>query len=114
MSEQRLDRRRHLFVYLDVIDNGKNTAIGKLADVTTEGMMVMSPDSIETGKKINIKIVFTKKYDDRSELNIDVICRWTKPSVREGYYDIGLQMVDPSLEDQALIYKAIVDIGFKN
>ena len=57
MEKKRSKERSHLTYYFDVIDVESGVVLGKIADITVEGMMLLSKESIEVGLEKKLRIV---------------------------------------------------------
>ena len=109
-SQKRSQKRSHLTYYLDVIDTETGTKIGKIADITVDGLMLLSQTMIKVGVEKNLKITSSDNYFEPIVFTSD--CRWCRVDVNPDYYDIGFHMDHISEYDKEKINDLISDSFF--
>ncbi len=112
MSENRKLKRRHLIYYLQVVDADTNNPLGFLADITEEGLMLVSEKRLPAGQKIKLKMKLPDNRFDERFLLFTAETVWCRQDVNEELYDIGFKIFDLPLEKRLLIEDMVKAIGF--
>ena len=112
MTKRSIAKRSHLTFYLDVIDTDTGEVIGKVADITVEGLMVLSKTVLEAGTEKNLMISSTDETFGEIEFTSE--CRWCKVDVNPDYYDIGFHVDHISDDDKQKIKDLITSSYFDN
>ena len=90
MKKLKRAERSYLTYYLDVIDLNSGESIGRVADMTIDGLMILSKETLPVGTKFDIKVVSADDHFVPIEFSGD--CRWCKIDVNPKYYDIGFHI----------------------
>jgi hypothetical protein len=114
MSERRKFKRRHLIYYLRVFEQGGRNLLGHVADITTEGFMLVSDNTIKPGQTYSLWIQLPQgtSYNDRIEFKAET--RWCKPDINQDFFDTGFIFVDISESDWSQISNLIQQSGFND
>ncbi|EIJ42398.1 PilZ domain-containing protein [Beggiatoa alba B18LD] len=106
MSE-RSSVRRHLFLYLDVINRKNNELLGYLGDISEQGLMFISQLNINPDQLLDIRIEMPEnvQYIDKPYLDIQVKTRWSEPNINPQLNCIGCQFVEFDKKDLPLIHQ---------
>jgi len=110
METKRKQERSHLTYYLDVIDVWSGEVLGKIADITLEGLMLLTKESIPVGTQKQLKIVSSDESFSPIEFESD--CRWCKTDVNPDYFDVGFHLDEISEDDILKIKDLISDSYF--
>jgi len=78
MHNKRKIRRIHLIYYLRLFDNETNIQVGHLVDITTEGIMMISEESVPMGKDFSFKMHLPGIITGRDEINFRARCLWCR------------------------------------
>lgn len=114
MNDKRKLKRRHLIFYLKVIESTSNCLLGFLVDITTEGIMIMSDNPIETGKTFHLKMLIDSGEGKEKYLEFSAESRWCRQSVRTEFYDTGFKLLDINPETFKKIKAVIMTLGFND
>lgn len=113
--DKRTLKRRHLVFYLEIYDSETNELIGNLGDITTQGILVLSPTP-EFKKpifKIKIKLPNNERYNQEFlELNIE--SKWSQVDINPNHFAIGCQIIDSNPKDINIIKDLINELAFNN
>ncbi|MDR1656765.1 MAG: hypothetical protein LBT47_04280 [Deltaproteobacteria bacterium] len=98
LSEKRALPRRELLFYLKVTDQDRKKEIGRMIDIHSKGLLVMSNNPLEVGKEFFLLIDTPKSLKARSITGIEIMakCVWSKRSLTPPYMESGLMIVDKS------------------
>jgi hypothetical protein len=114
IENKRIKHRRNLYYYLKVIDVETDEMLGKIVDLTTGGMMLVSDSSMEIGVVKKAKIILDNNLFNLlpNSLNVIFTTQWSKPDVNPENFVTGVKFVDLSDKDSATIDQIIRKIGF--
>jgi hypothetical protein len=102
--EHRGEGRKHLFIYLDVLDRLSGKLLGHLGDISEGGLMIISehPMNLNEMRYIRIKLpeedAFNAKY-----LDVKVETRWQKPDVNPELFCIGCRFKHIDQDDLDIV-----------
>ncbi|HAG97058.1 MAG: PilZ domain-containing protein [Pseudomonadales bacterium] len=105
--------RRHLIYYLRVFDVETNSLLGNLVDISTKGMMIVSDQQVESGKKYKLKMVLPDTVDGRKEVEFDAESRWCQKDTNQDFFDSGFELMDPQAEFLDAVDRLVEDYLFK-
>jgi hypothetical protein len=111
MEKQRKSKRRYLTQYLKVFDRNTNEFIGRLGDISPEGIMLISEQPLETDVTYELRVDLPEAISDAGDLKINAKSLWTKPDVLPGFFDTGFQFVNVTKKRGKLIEKLIQELG---
>lgn len=103
MDEQRKLKRRQLVYYLKVNDRLSRELVGRLVDITTEGMMLINSDPIETNRVYQLVLDLPSEMNESRPVNIDAKSLWSRKDVNPDFYVTGFRFLTVSPEDILLI-----------
>jgi len=106
-------KRWHLIFYLRVFDNNTGELLGHLADLTTEGVMLVSDQDIPVGKDYVLKMEYPER-DNRKQGSIILNAHslWSNPDINSQFYDNGFKLIDPSAESVTILRELIDELAF--
>lgn len=96
MKEQRSEKRRELFYYLQVYDGVSRLMIGHMANLTKKGLMLVSRDPLNAQEEYRLRIRFPDRIGRRNELLVSAVCRWCRKDVNPETFVAGFQFQDLS------------------
>lgn len=102
MPERRKTKRRHLYDFFDVYEQGSDKLFGQLVDITVEGIKIMSTSNVVPESKFSLKIIFPPQMKVDNIL-LNVKCIWNRGPNSDNYYDTGFKILNISEKDLALI-----------
>ncbi len=102
--EYRNRERKHLFLYLDILDRKTGEIIGQLGDISSGGLMIITTHDIPLHiiKHLRIRLPDDENFD-HPHLDIDVETRWAKPDINPELQCIGCQFLEISPRQHTLI-----------
>lgn len=103
MDERRKHKRRNSIFYIKVFDNKTGKIVGRLVDITTGGMMLVSERPLKIGTVSKYRMPLPEKIHDVSEITFEAKSVWNGPDVNTDFFDTGFQFVEPSIETINLI-----------
>ena len=107
--EQRKLKRRQLIYYLKVMDSQTEQPIGRLVDITTEGLMLVSSQPIALDKVYSLKMDLPAEMNQLKSVKFDAQSLWSNRDVNPDFIDTGFKFVDVSSNDISAITDLIED-----
>ncbi|MDH4129969.1 MAG: hypothetical protein OEV44_14525 [Spirochaetota bacterium] len=107
-------KRRHLILYLQVYDNDTKDLLGHVANITSEGLMIINENPLETDKDYNLRMILPDKKGLPTYVTFLARALWSKQDINTTFYDTGFQLlnVDPSIKNAINV---IIDkLGFND
>jgi hypothetical protein len=115
MAEQRRQKRRHLIYYLEVFDRKSKRQIGHLADLTQEGILLLTQKELAPGDKLDLDIRLPEVPGLKSEsLLVKATVRWTGLDKNPALRCVGCQLAPLDSKDQAVIDLLFKLVGFED
>jgi len=110
-AEKRQIQRRHLIYYLRIWDKTENKMLGHLADVSTDGFMLVGETPIEVNKEYSLLMRLPSVSGDMNPLEFKASTCWSSNDVNKLFYDTGFQFTDISAETVNRIRSLIAEYG---
>jgi hypothetical protein len=107
--EKRKLKRRQLIYYLKVQSRRSGRVIGRLADITAEGMMLISTTPLDAGDVYYLDIFLPANVKEAAVARVDAECLWTKEDVNPDLFVSGFRFIRVSTRDVDLINELILD-----
>ena len=107
-------KRRHLIYYLRVYDRKTGVLIGHLADITTDGIMLVSEVPIKTEEDFDFKMTLPAEIEGSRDIAFDASSIWCKKDVNPDFYATGFKISDIDNRDIELIEILIDSFGFRD
>ncbi|MDM3870498.1 PilZ domain-containing protein [Porticoccus sp. W117] len=95
-QERRRLERHEVTSQVDAVDSITGQSVGRLVDIHSEGLMLITGDQVEVGNIYQLSL----KKDGSIWLQVGVDCLWKNPANGEGRYWAGFRVIDAS--DEAL------------
>ena len=112
-NNRRRIQREVLCYYLKVIDLETGQEIGRIADITSEGMMIFGTDTLNKEKKYFVRVIMEKSIFDMSLGNLDmtVQIRWSKPDANPSLTLTGMFFLDLDDRGKKIVKNLVRKIG---
>ncbi len=82
-------------------------------DITTEGMMLLSEQPIETGRTLQFRMLLPAEIHSSAQIAFDAFGLWCKKDINPDFYATGFEFREITLKDVEVIEKLIDDFGFR-
>lgn len=112
MSNRRVSERKHLVYYLQVVDRNTNQPVGRLVDITAEGLMLVSDYPLATNTIFNLRMILPVGAPEGQHLDFDAKSLWCSNDINPEFYDTGFQLLNATSEEIETIENLIADYGF--
>ncbi len=110
--ERRKFNRKNLIYYLEVFDMDSGEVLGRLVDITPEGLMLIAENPVPLQKVYNLKMVLPREISGKKELEFSGQCRWSRKDINPEYYVSGFHLLDITRDEQLIIEIVIDGYGF--
>ncbi len=114
MEDRRKFKRRYLMFYSRVFDRKTGKLLGYLADMTIEGIMIISEEPIQIAETYRLRIDLPEDMYGKAYLNLEAHSVWTKPDVNPNFFMTGFQLLNTTSDDKDIIQQIILDYGFRD
>ena len=111
---QRSQKRWNLVHYLRVYKSENNELLGHLVDITTEGMMLISEQSIPMHTSFNMRMEIPTDDGIPQMIALTAESLWTKKDVNPNFHDTGFRLLNPSKRALNAITRLIEELNFEN
>jgi len=92
MSTRRHLARKNFVFYCEVFDGDSGKLLGRMNDLSEEGIMLLGNGPLETGRTYRLKVVFPFELAARSELEFSAECLRCQQDINPDYWDLGFRL----------------------
>ncbi|MEN4011740.1 MAG: PilZ domain-containing protein [Chloroflexota bacterium] len=114
MNDRRKLKRRHILYYLLVFDHDTHALLGHLVDITAAGVMLISPQALETGRVYTLRMQLPYEISGKHELVFSARSKWCRKDINPDFYDTGFELLDVAGEDIQAVEWLIERSGFRD
>lgn len=112
MRNQRNQPRHMLNVYLEVRDAETGDDVGRVVDLTTEGMRVVCNTELCVDREYHLLINADIGPEVREQLRLDAVCRWCGPDTNPDLIAAGLSFESLRPRQQTMLARVIRQFSF--
>jgi hypothetical protein len=105
MSKKRQSARCRTSDYYTITDQRSNQIIGRTANISMGGMMLITDTRLEKGGVYNFRLNLPESAECGPGFAFDGECRWSQYNDLAGWWENGIQMKNLSDEAQATLKK---------
>jgi hypothetical protein len=105
-EEKRKVRRRSLEYDFEVVERETGMTVGKIVNISLEGMMLIATDSQVSDTVNELQIRLPETINDKKTIDCKAKCMWCKKNGVTDFYEAGFRLVDIHEND----IKAIVSL----
>ena len=109
-EERRKQERYSLEVYLKVMDESTQSALGDVVDISMGGMKVLSETPIATAKEFRLWIDMSLESGKKGKVHLQARSIWSAEDVNPGLYNTGFQFLRLSPETRSSIEELIGEL----
>ncbi len=113
-TEKRGEKRRHLLCYLRVFDRAREELLGRVADITTEGMMLVSDEPVPTGARYRLWMEYPLEDADMGRILLEAESLWCRRAENPELHECGFAFVDLEPETARDIRRLIDELDFED
>lgn len=103
MAERRKSDRKSTLHIIRVLNRDTGKQIGRLVNITTDGMMLISKKPIDIGKIIPVRLVLPRMIHDKEELEFNAEVRWCRSDTNPNYQAVGFKLLNITREGTEII-----------
>ena len=107
-------KRVHLIYYLRIFDKDSGENIGHLVDITTQGIMMVSEETIPSGKNFSLRMQLPTTITGREEIEFSAHSLWCKKDINPDFYVTGYRINNITTQEAKTITALINAYGFKS
>lgn len=111
-SDERGARRRQLYFNLAVYDDDTGEMLGRLSDLTHEGLMIVSPRPLDVDRLYRLRVELPDALGNPVALEFVARSRYCRPDVNDDYHDTGFHIVDGGAAHVDTVREWIARYGF--
>ncbi|MBF0530323.1 MAG: PilZ domain-containing protein, partial [Deltaproteobacteria bacterium] len=101
--------RRQLIYYLKVLDHGTGQPIGRLVDITVEGMLLVSSQPIPKNTVYKLQVDLPDGLNARPPIILEARSLWSKPDINTDFIDTGFIFITIAPSDLQTITELIAE-----
>lgn len=115
-ANNRIEDRRHLIYYLKVEDKNSGKIVGRIVDITRQGVLLISDSAYDNSDTISVRIELGDELFARmhGHLDLKIVCRWSKKDINPDYFVNGFEFVNQTPAQELVIRNLIDLIGFRD
>ena len=114
MDDRRKLRRKYLAFFTRVFDRNSGQLLGHLADLTAEGMMIISEKPLRTDETYTLEMDLSGAFFEKERLNFRAESIWCKPDIDPTFYNTGFRLINMSTDDIDIIERIIQEYGIRD
>ena len=103
MKKHRRRPRKNTPHLVKVLDVNTGKPVGRVVDITADGMMLVTEGRVEPGRHINVDIVLPVMVQARTEVQVEAEAVWCKQDTNPRYHKVGFRFVNLAGEDGFLL-----------
>jgi len=103
MVEERKLKRIQVMSYLKICYRETDIELGRVVDITTEGMRLCGEEPIQTDRTLTFRLAFPITSRKKSEIVFDADVIWCRKAKNYGLYDTGIKLKNLSPEKVEII-----------
>lgn len=108
--ERRAHERYHLKRSFDVINRDNARVLGKVADISIHGMMLLSSNLIQPDTLYQVSLTPSKEDDNDPQIDMGVDCMWVQEREDAGCW-AGFKIIDIADDDLDHLHQLIDEFG---
>jgi hypothetical protein len=105
-QEKRKVRRRSLLYDFEVIERTSGMTVGKIVNISLEGMMLIATDNQVNDTISDLRILLPEMINDKNAIDCKAKCMWCKKNGATDFYEAGFHLFEIPEND----IKAIVSL----
>lgn len=114
MKERRKIPRKYLMAYSSVYEQSTGKMLGYLSDLTIGGLMIISKESLEVGKKIDLHIDLPEMpIITDSFLRINTRVARSQPDIDPRLFNIGFEFIALTAKEKMIVTQMIESYEFR-
>jgi len=113
MWDKRRKKRMRLLYYLKVYNEDELGILGRLIDISREGLLVLCNRLVESNTQLKLKLTLPSEYEGQKNLHLTAESVWCKKDLRHDGFNVGFRILNPSAETLEIIDFATQEHAFR-
>jgi len=94
MQKQRNRPRKNTPHHVKVLDQVTDEILGRVVDVTADGLMLVVPERIEPGRQFNFRIILPRIVSGKMDIEVSAEAIWCKPDTNPDFFKVGFKFLN--------------------
>jgi hypothetical protein len=112
LNDRRKFKRRLLVYNLEVLDAENGSPMGRMVDITPEGMMLVSARPMDINSMLHLFVELPSEIFSTKRVNFTALARWCRHDINPDLFDIGLEFTDITDKNIETVIGLIADYAF--
>lgn len=112
IESQRSYKRSSLLFYLQVVIRSTGQPVGRLVDITPEGIRLVSEEEIPTDTTFEFRVILPEGFSGGEYLDVDAKSVWSKRTPNPKLFESGFMLINGTDEQVEMIENLIAESGF--
>jgi hypothetical protein len=91
MKKQRNRPRKNTPHNVKVLDQESNQVLGRVVDITADGLMLVVDHHIEPGRSFNFRIILPRMIDGKIDIQVKAETVWCKEDTNPRFFKVGFR-----------------------
>lgn len=104
--------KRHSLYFLSVFDGRTGEPLGQLADISQEGISILSSSPLKPHETYLMRILLAQHGQPERRLEFEAESRWTAPDPDSGQHTTGFHISLLTAEQRVLIDQLVSQFGY--
>ena len=110
MMDRRILTRYDIENYYAVVDRDTNQTVGRLANLSIEGMMLVTEQPVKKRTVLELTLKLPEKVLGHTQVNFDAECRWCRKGKGIDWFESGYKLTNVPMEDQTTIMCLVLQL----
>ena len=94
MQKQRNRPRKNTPNHVKVLDHESGRVIGRIVDITADGLMLVTHNRIESGRHFHLRIILPRMSDGKTDISVEAETIWCKQDKNPRYFQVGFRFIN--------------------
>ncbi|MEI6669293.1 MAG: PilZ domain-containing protein [Acidobacteriota bacterium] len=112
--EKRRNLRRHLLYYLDIVDEETGQSVGRLGDLSHEGLLLLTKTAPDLERTYRLSVMPPDVLPVGEVLSVYARCVWSRPDVNPDLGLAGFRFVYADHNAHRIIDAMMRELGFSD
>jgi hypothetical protein len=112
MRNRRILERRNLIYYLQVVDRNSGELIGRLVDITVQGMMLVSEQALPTNQLFQLRMMLPSGATIEPYIDFEAQSVWCQHDLNPTFFNTGFKLLDVTPDIVTIVDDLVTDYGF--
>lgn len=111
-EDGRIERRRHLHYYAKVLNRDNGELLGRVADISLSGVMLIRAEMVDPGKIFAMRIVLPDAFEEGGHIDFEAVSRWCRKDINPDYHVTGFEITHIDSKNERAIISLIKACSF--